>query len=167
MPHLSAEAKHHILLEYAACDTTRSFGALARRHAVKGGAQVIRAWHRCWDGTPASLERKQGTGRARTLSTAVVQRHIRTPILRANRAHRAIHYSSLAAQLRAATGSSVSDRSVRRYGKEEVGARQTRGKKRTAEEREYAHAHQRHCMCLLHEHWTHNVDRSLCSFSVR
>ncbi len=38
MPHLSADAKHHILLDYCPHDTTRSFAALASRHAVKGGS---------------------------------------------------------------------------------------------------------------------------------
>jgi hypothetical protein len=142
MPHLSAEAKHHILLEYAAADSTRSFAALALRHAVKGGRRVLQNWYQRWDGTPTSLQRKAGTGRARTLSTRQVQQYIRTPILRANRAHHAIHYSTVTEQVRAATGANVSGATVRRYGKEELGARQTRGKKRTADERECTHTQQ-------------------------
>jgi hypothetical protein len=136
MPHLSADAKHHILLEYAPHDTTRSFSALARRHAVKGGADVVRHWHDRWDGTPASLQRKTGTGKAPLLSRAQVSRHIRTPILAANRAHRAIHYTELLPRVQAATGTQVSMRTLRRYGKEELGARQKHTKKRTAAESE-------------------------------
>jgi transposase len=134
MPHLSAEAKHHILLEYSPHDTTRTFAALARRHAIKGGAQVIRLWHRRWNGTPASLQEQQRSGRPRVLSRAQVQRHIATPLRHANRAHRAIHYTDLLPRVRAATGTEVSLRTVRRYGKEELGAKKHKGIKRTAEE---------------------------------
>ncbi|MDR3390352.1 MAG: hypothetical protein P4L77_01340, partial [Sulfuriferula sp.] len=130
----SAEAKHHILLEYAPHDDNRSFAALARRHAVKGGREVVREWHRRWDGSAASLERKAGTGKARVLSRAEVSRHVRAPILAANRAHRAIHYTDVLPRIRAATGKQISLRSVQRYGKEELGARQRRGQKRTADE---------------------------------
>ncbi len=104
MPHLSAEAKHHILLEYAPHDSTRTFDALARRHAVAGGKATVQRWHARWDGTARSLERMAGTGKPRVLSRAEVSRHIRAPILAANRAHRAIHrepnQSPLAAALR-------------------------------------------------------------------
>jgi len=134
MPHLSAEAKHHILLEYAPHDATRSLAALAARHAVKGGERVVRRWHQRWDGSPASLERKAGTGKARLLSRAQVQRHIATPIRAANRAHRAIHYTDLLPRVRAATGTEVSLRTVQHYGEAELGAKKHRGIKRTAEE---------------------------------
>lgn len=134
MPHLTAETKHHILLEYSPHDTTRSFAALARRHTVKGGAQVIRFWHHRWDGTPASLQEQQRSGRPRALSRAQVQRHIATPIRAANRAHRAIHYSDLLPQVRAATDTQVSLRTVQHYGEQELGAKQKHGIKRTAEE---------------------------------
>lgn len=160
MKQLSAEAKHHILLEYAAHDSSRSFAALACRHNIKGGREAVRQWHLRWDGTAASLERKAGTGKARILSREQVQQYVRTPILRANRAHRSIHYPTVAEQLRSATGVNVSDRTVRRYGNEEVGARTTRGKKRTTEECEcirttinmYAHVlsvHHAHKECVL------------------
>ncbi len=134
MPHLSADVKHHILLEYSPHDTARSFAALARRHAVKGGERVVRRWHARWDGSPASLERRPGTGRARVLSRAQVQRHIATPIRAANRAHRAIHSPDLLPRVRAATGTQVSLRTVQHYGEEELRAKQKHGVKRTAEE---------------------------------
>jgi hypothetical protein len=134
MPHLSAEAKHHILLDYSPRDTTRSFAALARRHAVKGGARLLRLWHRLWDGTPALLQERPRSGRPRVPSKSQVARHIATPIRAANRAHRAIHYPDLLARVRAATGKNLSLRAVQRYGEEELGARQRRGIKRTADE---------------------------------
>jgi len=134
MPHLNTEAKHHILLEYAPHDAARSFAALAARHAIAGGSGTVARWHQRWDGTPASLEEQPRAGRPRVLSRAQVSRHVRTPILAANRAHRAIHYTDVLPRVRAATGRQISLRSVQRYGKEELGARQRRGQKRTADE---------------------------------
>lgn len=139
MPHLSPEAKHHILLEYSPHDTTRSFTALARRHAIKGGAQVIRLWHRRWNGTPASLQEQPRSGRPRVLSRAQVQRHIATPIRAAHRAHRSIQYTDLLPRVRAAAGAEVSLRTVQHYGKQELKAKQQRGVKRTAEESKQVH----------------------------
>jgi len=134
MPHLSADVKHHILLEYSPYDTTRTFAALARRHAVKGGERLLRLWHSRWDGTPASLQERSRPGRPRLLSRAQVARHIATPIRHANRAHRAIHYPDLLPRVRGATGTQVSIQTLRRYGKEELAAKQKKGVKRTAEE---------------------------------
>jgi hypothetical protein len=136
MSHLSPEARHHILLEYAPHDATRSFAALARRHAVRGGERTIRRWHEQWNGTPQSLQRKEGSGKARTLTTAEVSRHIRAPILAANRAHRAIHYTELLPEVQRKTGKRLSLRTLQQYGKEELGAKQKHTKKRTAEESE-------------------------------
>jgi hypothetical protein len=139
MRHLSAETKHHILLEYSPHDSTRSFAALARRHAVKGGERVVRRWYASWDGTPASLQERDRPGRPRSLSAAQVARHLATPIRAANRAHRAIHYSDLVPRVRAATDTQVSPRTLRRYGKQELHAKQRRGVKRTAEESKPLH----------------------------
>ena len=86
-------------IEYRAGDAGRSFAALARRHGVKGGRQVVLQWWRRWDGTAASLQRKQGSGKKALLSTAQVQRHIAAPIRAANRAHRAISYPDLLPQV--------------------------------------------------------------------
>jgi transposase len=136
MPHLSAEAKHHILLEYAPHDATRSFAALARRHAVKGGKSAVKRWHDRWDGTPVSLQEQPRSGRPRILSAVEVSRHVRAPILAANRAHRAIHYTELLPRVQTVAGQQISLRTVQRYGKEELGTKQKRGQKRTADESE-------------------------------
>jgi hypothetical protein len=137
MKQLSADAKHHILLEYALHDATRSFAALAVRHNIKGGREVIRQGHERWDGTAASLQHRGGAGRPRALDAATVTQYVRAPLRRSNRAHRTIHYSSIASKVREATGINVSDRTVRRIGKEELGAKKKRGNKRTAQECEY------------------------------
>jgi len=87
------------------------------------------------------LERvdKKGAGRPHVLSRREVQQHVRAPILRANREHRAVHYPKLHAALVDKTGKEVSVQTVRRIGHEELGARHRRGKKRTADESEYGH----------------------------
>jgi len=131
--------KHSILSHYCAGDRAASFRALARRFAVKGGAAVIQRWHQRWDGTPQSLEHKKGAGRPRALSRREVQQHVRTPILRANRAHKAVHYTKLLSTVQAKTGKQIALRTLQDYGKQELGAKQRRGKKRTAEESECRH----------------------------
>jgi hypothetical protein len=65
MPHLDANTKHAILLEYQPHTRTHSFAALARRHGVAGGSEVIRRWHSRWDGTAVSLKEGKSTGRPR------------------------------------------------------------------------------------------------------
>ena len=134
MKQFPPEQKHSILLEYTPHSRTHSFAALAARHGVAGGEQTVRRWHTQWDGTAASLQRKEGAGRPRVLSGREVQQHVRAPILRANRAHKAVHYSALLSSVQQKTGKEVSARTLRRYGKEQLGAKQRRGKKRTAEE---------------------------------
>ncbi len=139
MKQFAPEHKHSILLEYTPRSTTHSFAALAARHGVAGGERVVRRWHQQWDGTARSLQHKAGAGRPRALNRREVQQHVRTPILRANRAHKAVHYSQLLPQVQQKTGKDLSARTLRRYGKEELGAKQRRGKKRTAEESECTH----------------------------
>ena len=134
MSHLSAEAKHHILLEYTPGERGHGFKALAARHGVAGGAALLSKWHRRWDHTPQSLEERARSGRPRTLSSAQVRRHIAAPIRNANRAARAVSYPTLLPQVQAATHTNVSLTTIKRYGKEEQHATGKRGKKRTTEE---------------------------------
>jgi hypothetical protein len=131
--------KHSILTHYCAGERSADFTALARRFAVAGGARTIRRWYERWDGTPRSLETKTRSGRPRALSKREVLQHVRTPILRANRAHQAVHYPAVEEAVRQKTGRRVSLRTIQRYGKEELGAKQRRGKKRTADECECIH----------------------------
>lgn len=134
MPQLSPEVKHHILQHYSSRDPARSFVSLARLHNIAGGERTLRRWHQQWDGTVQSLQRKQGSGRPRTLSRAEVNRHVRTPIRSANRAHRAISYTTLLPDVQLKTGKNVTLRTLQRYGKEELKANQKHTKKRTADE---------------------------------
>jgi hypothetical protein len=140
MSHLSAETKHHILLEYRAHSSEHNFAALAARHAIAGGERTVRRWHEGWNGSPASLEELPRAGRPRMLTPAQVSRHVRAPILAANRAHRAIHYTDVLPKIHAATGQQLSLRTLQRYGHDELGARDKHSKKRTAQEGECVHA---------------------------
>lgn len=139
MKSLSADIKHHILLEYSPHSHTHNFAALAAKHGVAGGGEVVRRWHAQWDGTPQSLERKPVAGRPRILSRAQVTRHIRVPILAANRAHRAVHYTQLLPRVRQSTGKQVTLRTIQRYGKEQLGAKDKQTTKRTADESKSTH----------------------------
>jgi hypothetical protein len=65
-----------------------------------------------------------------------VQQHVRVPILHFNRAHKAVHYPTLLRSVQTKTGKEIKLRTLRRYGKEELGAKHRRGKKRTADESE-------------------------------
>jgi transposase len=136
MKQLTAEQKHSILLEYSPRSTTHSFATLAARHGVTGGRRTVENWHQRWDGTPQSLQHRKGAGRPRMLTSREVEQHVRAPILRANRAHKPVHYSALLPPLQQKTGKQLTLRTLQRYGKKEVGARQKRGKKRTTEESE-------------------------------
>ena len=152
MPLFTPELKQHILQQHASNPRECNFAELARRYAVAGGRKVVRDWWLAWDGSAASLHRKEGSGRERALTAAQVSRHVRAPILAANRAHRAISYTELLPAVRQKTGTEVSLRSLQRYGKEELGAKQRRSKKRTAAESECSAACKREQALLPAEH---------------
>jgi len=136
MSHLSAEAKHAILLEYSPRSRTHSFSALARRHSVSGGSKTVCRWHQRWDGSAASLQEKQRSGRPRKLSSGQVQQYVRRPILAANRAHRPVSYTQLLPSVQAATDPQLSLRTLQRYGKDNLRIKSKATKKRTAVESE-------------------------------
>lgn len=138
MPHFSAERKHEILLEYSPRSATHDFAALTQRHSVGGGARVVRRWHERWNGSAASLQRRPGTGSAPILSRAEVTRHVRAPIIAANRAHRAVHYTDLLAKVKRKTRKQLSLRTLRRYGQQQLRAKDKHTTKRTAQEGECA-----------------------------
>jgi transposase len=135
MSQLTSNEKHNILKLYVKRSTTHGFVALARQHCISGGEKVIRNWFKQWDGTPQSLERKQGSGRPTKLTPAQVNDCIRTPIRNKNRAAVPVHYPQLLPAIQEKTGEPVSLRTVQRTGKEQLGVKQKRTKKRTREER--------------------------------
>ena len=134
MSHLTPELKHEILKEYLPHSRDNSFLALAGRHNIKGGKGTIQRWYARWDGTPSSLRQRAGAGRHRLLSAAQLRDTIALPIRNRNRAHHAVHYTELLPTVRDRTGTSVSLRTIQRYGKEIVRARDKSTRSRTAGE---------------------------------
>jgi transposase len=134
MSQLSAEAKHHILLEYRADSPGHSFSALASLHNIPGGKRTVQRWYQQWDGTERSLQRKPVAGRPRALTRQQVSRHIRAPILAANRAHRPIHYTTLLPAIEEKTHKDISLRTVQRYGEEVLHGKDKHTIKRTENE---------------------------------
>lgn len=139
MADFSPQQKHNILTHYKPGVHGCGFRALANRFSVSGGFTTIQYWHQQWNGTPQSLQHKQGAGRPRLLNHRQVQQHIYKPILAANRQHRSIHYTDLTHSIQQATHTQVSPRTIRRYGKEELGARNKRTRKRTTNECQSIH----------------------------
>jgi hypothetical protein len=77
-----------------------------------------------------------------------VQLHVAAPIRNSNRASRVVHYSKLLSQVQRATGKQLSLTTLKRYGHDEAGGRQTRGKKRTADESEHTDTGARDGQCV-------------------
>jgi transposase len=134
MSGFTPKLKHRILQQYQPYSKEHSFSALARHYAVAGGESTIRKWHQQWNGTAASLERKAVSGRPRALNKTQVKNYIRMPIENKRRVHAAVHYTDLLLSVRQKTGKPISLRTVQRRGKEDLGVKQKRSKKRTASE---------------------------------
>ena len=100
-------------------DHGHSFDALARRFHIPGGRRAVSSWHRQWNGTPLSLERKPGSGRRALLTPTQVARLITKPIRRCNRNHVAVEYPQLLESMEQELGHPVSLRTLQRYGREE------------------------------------------------
>ena len=124
MTKYTSHFKHNILTEYRRGNRKHSFSALAVAYGIKGGKQAIHYWHKQWDGTPESLERKWGGGRAPLLTPAQVQKHIITPIRKRNKKHMAISYPEMIESVEHHVGKKISLRSLQRYGKEQGGVRE-------------------------------------------
>ena len=88
------------------------------------------------------------------------------PILAANRAHNSVHYPTVAAAVQQKTGKKVSLPTLRPYGKEELGAKQRKDKKRTADECKCRHGRESECACVLVVQRADKVAAALVPFSV-
>jgi transposase len=137
MSRLTPESKDEILRQYLPSSRDNSFEALAHRYNIKGGKGTIQRWYARWDGTPSSLEQRAGAGRPRLLSAAQIRDTIALPIRNRNRSHQAVHYTELFPTVRDKTEVSVSLRTIQRYGKEIVRARDRSTRSRTAAESKY------------------------------
>lgn len=152
MKHLSPQHKHSILLEYRARSSAHSFAALAARHGIEGGGIIIQRWYQRWDGTATSLEEKHRTGRPRILSTQQVQQYV-APVIRSNNRHaQRVRYSDIHSAVEARTNTHMSLRTLQHYGKEELGAHKTHGKKRTADESQSTHTQHTRRMHVMMSH---------------
>lgn len=140
MKQLTAQQKHDILVH---CQTRRAGQtemAVAALYGASVTARTIWNWRRRWNGTPRSLEHKPGAGRPRMLTPAEVSRHVRAPVLAANRAHRVVSYTTLLPSVREKTGKPVSVQTLRRVGKKQLEIKSKTTRKRTREERQCTHA---------------------------
>src|SRR5271156_2940621 len=139
MKDFTPEQKHEILIEYQPYSRTHSFAALASRHGVNGGGRTIQNWYQRWEGIIASLQHRTGAGRLRILTPEEVEHNVEQPIREANRRAQQVRYAQITEHVREDTGKSVSDRTVRRIGEDELGGKLKRGQKRTAAEWQYIH----------------------------
>lgn len=130
------QLKHHILTQYQPHSSDRSFAALARLYGVRGGESTIRKWHRKWDGSVASLQRRVGSGRPRVLSTTQVHHYIRMPIRNKRRQHRAVHYPDLLPSLQQKTGRQISLRLLQLYGRRDAGVKMIHSNMKSEHERQ-------------------------------
>jgi transposase len=164
MPQLTSNQKHDILVRCANKNSHESIVSVARAYNLKGGSRVIRKWRQEWDGTPASLERKSGSGRPRLLSSAQVRQYIQLPIRNKNRGHTPVHYPQIQDTIKRKTGKQISLRSTQRYGREEAGVKQKRTVKRTAAESKHTRGITTRSRSFVAEHWF--IDRVLWFLSL-
>jgi len=134
MTQLTPNQKHNILTIYSLNKNKYTFKSLAHEYNIKGGRDVIARWYHQWNGTPQSLERKKGSGRPNILTSQQVNDYIRTPIRNKNRSSKPVHYTQLLPSIQQKSGTQVSIQTVRRIGHEQLGVKQKRTKKRTAQE---------------------------------
>jgi hypothetical protein len=137
MKQISAQQKHSILTHYTARRKGETLAEILRLHDVSASRTAVFYWMQQWDGTVDSLQHKGGAGRPRILSQQEVTRHMGTPIRNKNRAAVRVKYIDIQQQVQDRTRKQVSIQTIRRYGKDELGARFIRGKKRTREESKY------------------------------
>jgi hypothetical protein len=135
----TSQQKHDILIHCESRRTNESEADVAAAHGVSTTRETISRWRSRWNHTPASLERKEGSGKVPLLTPAEVSRHIRAPLLAANRSHRAISYSKLLPEVQRKTGKNLALRTLQDYGKQQLQVRSKHTRKRTADERQYKH----------------------------
>lgn len=135
----TAQQKHDILLHCESRREGESDVDVAARHGVVVSRRTIWNWRSRWDRTPQSLERHEGSGATPILTPAEISRHIRAPILAANRAHRAVSYTKLLPEVRRKTGKAIALRTLQQIGKEQLDAAGAHTRKRTADECECTH----------------------------
>lgn len=144
MKHTGPQLKHSILTHITSQPTTDCPTTVAARHGASVSIRTLQRWNRQWKRNVASLTRKQGSGRPRTLTPKQVRKHIQTPIRKANEKPRLIHYPELVNVVQSKTQKKVSYRTIARYAKEQLNTHQVRVVKRTHAECKYTHSIHNH-----------------------
>lgn len=135
MKQLTAQQKHDILIHCESRRADQTECDVAALHGATVDRATIWRWRSRWDRTPHSLERRAGSGATPTLTPAEVSRHVRAPILAANRAHRAVSYTKLLPEVSRKTGKAITLRTLQRTGRQQLQAVAKHTRKRTADER--------------------------------
>jgi hypothetical protein len=163
MPQLTAQRKHDILIHCQSRHAGESEVNIAATHGALVSARTIYNWRRRWNGTPQSLEHKPVSGRPRVLTPAEVSRHVRAPILAANRAHTAVSYTKILPTVRCKTRKQLSLRTLQRTGKEQLNIRSKAAVRRTHDEGQCSTT----VMSAAHACWSSTVltnSYSLCRY---
>jgi hypothetical protein len=139
--HYSDEFKQEVLSLYHKGQRGSGFAALARRFQIPGGGRTICRWFNQQNGSVPSLQQHQAVGRPRILQPTDIQQHVGTVVQSHNRHHQSVHYPDLLRPVRAATHTSISLRTLQRYGLETLHIKNKRTKKRTERERKNINIH--------------------------
>lgn len=152
MKQLTAQQKHDILVHCESRRPGESEVDVARLHGTTISARTIARWRKRWDRTPSSLEHAPVSGRPHILTPSEISRHVRAPILAANRAHRAISYTKLLPEVQRKTGKKIALRTLQQVGHEHLDAKFKHRIKRTREERQCTHTFCEVHSCELRAH---------------
>jgi len=126
----SSSEKERVVNYYNQNKPNCSFRSVAKKFNLRGGHELVRRWYK----NRRSLETKLKPGRPTILSRREISNHIQTKIRAANRSSTPIHYTSLLNSVNTATNKKISLRTLQRYGKRILGAKQKRTVKRTVEQ---------------------------------
>jgi transposase len=137
MKQLTPEIKHSILTHYTSPLNNNTLDQILSLHDISVTRQTVYNWLNKWNGTIESLQHEVGAGRPHILTKQEEYNYITAPIRRMNRSYKQVKYTKIANQVREKTGKNITDRTIRLIGKSKLGAKKTRGKKRTLEESKY------------------------------
>ncbi len=115
--HYTPEKMQSILEEYQPGVRGKGLKALAKRHSIKGGHNLVKYWLSKWDGTSKSLETLSGGDRRSIFTEQEKKKHVDQYITRRSRKN-AVNYVEVKEHIENKTGKSTSGRTVRRIGKE-------------------------------------------------
>ena len=91
--------------------------ALAKRHNIKGGHNLVKYWSSKWDGTSKSLETLSGGDRRRIFREHEKKKYVDQYITRRSKKN-AVNYVEVKEHIENKTSKSTSGRTARRIGKE-------------------------------------------------